>query len=87
MQKRWYYGSPTTILDPGGQALVEPLAPTVPGTSLVPPVPNPVPFGYAPLAIDLMSELPIGTSRFDLTLYVMDFGGYGSLTDVWAIPR
>jgi hypothetical protein len=87
VQKRWYYGGPVTILDASSLALVEPLAPTVPGTSLVPPVPNPVPFGYAPLALDLMSELPSGISSFDLTLYVIDFGGFGSVTDLWAIPR
>ena len=52
-----------------------------------PAVPNPLPFGYAPLAIDLMDQAPSAAKDFALTVRVLDTGGFGSTTDVWAIPH
>jgi hypothetical protein len=88
VEARWYYGTPSTLTHvPSGQILNQPLAPTVSGFALDPAVPNPVPFGYEPLAIDLMTQLPPGVRRFELKLYVLDSGGFGSTTEIWAIPR
>ena len=33
------------------------------------------------------SEVPAGVARFELALYVLDSGGFGSVTEIWAIPR
>jgi hypothetical protein len=83
--KRWKYGAFGSSYQ--GQPLPEPLAPTVPGSSLVPPILNPLPYGYPALAIDLMTEVPRVASTFELTLLVLDQGNVGSTTDIWVIPR
>jgi hypothetical protein len=85
---RWLYGavSPVTYV-PTGEQLTTALAPTVAGWDLDPPVPNPLPFGYAPLAIDLMREAPTPGKDFDLTIHVLDASSFGSTTDIWVIPR
>jgi hypothetical protein len=43
--------------------------------------------GFAPLTIDLTSNLPPGESRVDLALSILDQGFVGSTTDVWVVPR
>lgn len=85
---RWLYGavSPVTYV-PTGEQLTTALAPTVAGWDLDPPVPNPLPFGYAPLAIDLMREAPSEAQAFELTVHVLDASSLGSTTDIWVIPR
>lgn len=83
--KRWNYGGYT--LSYRGQPVAQGLAPTVPGWNLVPPVLNPLPYGYPPLAIDLMTEVPSGATTFELTLLVLDESNVGSTTDVWVIRR
>jgi hypothetical protein len=83
--KRWKYGAFGSSYR--GQPLPEPLAPSVPGSSLVPPILNPLPYGYPPLAIDLMTEVSGAASTFELTLLVLDQGNVGSTTDIWVIPR
>jgi hypothetical protein len=88
--KVWYHGSASApdIVDVAApQRIVRKESATVPGTSLDPPVPNASPFGYAPLTIDLMAEVPPDSRTFELTLYVLDFGGAGSTTDVWIFPQ
>jgi hypothetical protein len=85
---RWLYGavSPVTYV-PTGEQLAVALAPTVAGWDLDPPVPNPLPFGYAPLSIDLMREAPSDANDFELTVHVLDASSIGSTTDIWVIPR
>jgi len=61
-----------------------PLASSVSGFSLDPPVPNGGAFGYPALAIDLMKEIPSPAADFELTLYILDYGAVGSTTDIWA---
>lgn len=88
VEKRWFYGPPSAIFHkPSGEKLNTPLAPTVSGFLLDPPVPNPLPFGYAALELDLMKELPAGAGRFELTLYVVDSGAFGSTSAIWLLPR
>jgi hypothetical protein len=86
--ERWYYGTATDLVHvPTSTALPIPMAPTVPGTSLDPAVPNPAPFGYAAKAIDLLANAPAGQAELDLSLYVLDDGGFGSTTAIWVIPE
>lgn len=86
--ERWYYGAAINVVHaPTNQTLPQPMQPTVSGLTLNPSIPNPLPFGYAPLAIDLMDHVPDGVTTFELTLIVADMGGYGSSTEIWAIPR
>lgn len=60
--------------------------PTVPGTSLNPPIPNQAPFGWSPLALDLSRYLPEDhPNEFVLNLRLLDFGTVGSTTDVWMV--
>lgn len=88
VEKRWYYGPAATIVHtPSGQQLSSPRAPTVSGFALDPVVPNPLPFGYAPRELDLMTELPPGSGTFELHLYVVDTGAFGSTSAVWLLPR
>jgi hypothetical protein len=88
VEKRWFYGPQSPIFHaPSGQQLSSPMAPTVSGFLLDPPVPNPLPFGYAALELDLMKELPAGAGRFELTLYVVDSGAFGSTSAVFLLPR
>jgi hypothetical protein len=70
-----------------GERLTQPLEPSIPGTQLNPSVPNAEPFGFPAQAIDLMSLVPSGTSQFELSLYVLDYGVVGSTTEIWAQPR
>jgi len=88
VDKRWFYGtvSPVTYT-PASQMLTSVVTPSVPGSSLDPPVPNPQPFGFPALAIDLMSEAPSADRDFELTVHVLDTGGFGSTTEIWLIPR
>jgi len=81
----WSYCDASIYSVATGKLLPVPLAATVPGTSLNPPVPNGAPFGYPALAIDLMSQVPDVADEFDLTLHVLDYGSVGSTTDIWAI--
>lgn len=62
-----------------------PLRPTLLGNVLEPPVPSQLLFGYAPLAIDLASLIPSTDKNFELSLHVLDFGGSGSTTEIWAL--
>lgn len=39
------------------------------------------------VAAVLMSLVPSGTSQFELSLYVLDYGVVGSATEIWAQPR
>lgn len=88
VERRFWFGSEGAVTyAPTGEVVEQGLLPTVPGTELLPAVPNPAPFGYEPLAIDLMDYLPQGVTRFELRLYVLDWGGFGSTTPIWAIPR
>jgi hypothetical protein len=93
VEKRWFYGSSqglggtNVIYVPTGEMLTHPLEATVAGSDLDPPIANPLPYGYEPLAIDLMTELPAGAQRFELSFYVVDTGGVGSTTDIWAIAQ
>jgi hypothetical protein len=88
IDKRWLYGSVSPVTHvPTGEELSPVADPTVPGWDLVPPVPNPVPFGYAPLAIDLMGAAPSAAKDFELTIHVLDASSLGSTTEIWAIPR
>lgn len=85
--KAWFYCSydaPTVYSLITDAPLTTPAAPTVAGTALDPQVPNGSPFGYPPLALDLMSEIPSDATTFELTLYVLDYGVVGSTTDIWA---
>jgi hypothetical protein len=88
IEKRWLYGtvSPVTY-GPTGEQLTSLIAPTIAGWDLDPPVPNPLPFGYPPLAIDLMSATPSDAKDFELTVHVLDASSFGSTTDIWLIPR
>jgi hypothetical protein len=88
IEKRWLYGtvSPVTY-EPTGEQLTSLVAPTIAGWDLDPPVPNPLPFGYPPLAIDLMSAAPSAAKEFELTVHVLDASSFGSTTDIWLIPR
>lgn len=81
----WSYCDANIYSVATGKLLPVPLAATVPGTSLNPPVPNGGPFGYPALAIELMSQVPDVADEFDLTLHVLDYGSVGSTTDIWAI--
>ncbi|MCC6748381.1 MAG: hypothetical protein IT371_12030 [Deltaproteobacteria bacterium] len=86
----WYYcsGGISGIYHvPTSTPLAQHLAPTIPGTSLDPAVPNGAAFGYPAKAIDLMAKVPAGKTRFVLTLYVLDFGSVGSTTEIWAQPQ
>lgn len=57
---------------------------TVPGTSLTPPVPNALPFGWPAQVLDLMRYVPGDhPNEFVLSLRLLDFGSYGSTTDIW----
>lgn len=67
------------------QAVPVPLRPTLQGAVLTPPVPSQLLFGYAPLAIDLAALIPNADKDFELSLHVLDFGGSGSTTEIWAI--
>ncbi len=88
VEHRWYYGPQSMLTHvPTGELLEQPLSPTVSGLLLDPQVPNPVPFGYEPHAIELMNEVPSGARRFELKLYVVDSGGFGSTSEIWAIPH
>lgn len=87
VDKRWYYGSVAVTYTPDNQTLPSGGAPTVPGLNLDPPVPNPLPFGYEPLVLDLMSEIPSGADGFELTIHVLDASFTGSTTDIWVIPQ
>jgi hypothetical protein len=88
----WYYGGTTVtseivdIVDPQ-RIVTKAESPTVPGDTLDPRVPSRALFGYEPLAIDLMTRIPPNSHTFELTLYVLDPGGFGSTTDVWIFPQ
>jgi hypothetical protein len=86
--ERWLYGSvsPITYVPTGAQ-LMTAATPAVAGWDLDPPVPNPLPFGYAPLSIDLMDQAPSDAKDFELTVHVLDASSFGSTTDIWVIPR
>lgn len=88
VDKRWLYGavSPVTYL-PTNEQLTSTEPPAIPGWDLQPPVPNPLPFGYPALAIDLMRAAPSDAKDFELTLHVLDASAFGSTTDIWLIPR
>jgi len=86
----WYYGSTTSaaITNNTTQRAVTPKdTMTVAGTSLDPPVPNPAPFGYPPLTVDVLASIPAGSATFELTLDIADYSGDGSTTDVWIVPQ
>jgi hypothetical protein len=86
----WYYSSqdtPVLYSISTNMALSEPVVATVAGDTLEPPVPSSGRFGHVPGAIDLMTQVPSGLRQFELTLYVLDFGGVGSTTDIWATPE
>jgi len=88
--KRWYtcsYDNPSIYYVPTGQALPQGAAPTVPGTLLDPQVPNTAAFGHAAKALDIMSFIPSDAKTFELTLLVLDYGGFGSTTEIWALPQ
>jgi hypothetical protein len=84
---RWYYGTVNVTYTPDNQMLPSVQAPTVAGSSLDPPVPNFAPFGYEPLAINLMDQIPNGADGFELTLYILDAATVGSTTEIWVIPQ
>jgi hypothetical protein len=90
VESRWYYCSydrPVITYLPTGVVLTEARAATVSGSSLDPAVPNGSAFGHAAKAIDLSSQIPVGLKQFELTLTILDQGGVGSTTDVWALPE
>jgi hypothetical protein len=63
-------------------------APTVPGTSLNPPVPNAAPFGWDALALDLMRYVPENhPNEFVINLRLLDIGSVGSTTDIWVTAQ
>src|SRR5262249_40576739 len=87
--RAWYYaGSGLTVIraKPTQPMLVHEAAPTVEGAMLDPPIPSAAAFGYPAKTIDFMSDLPLG-STFELTLYVLDYGGAGSTTEIWLFPQ
>jgi hypothetical protein len=89
VEKAWYYCNseygPVFSLA-SAKELPLPLKPTVKGVDLDPAVEgSQLLFGYEPLAIDLMTEVPNGAKDFELTLQVLDSGAWGSTTEVWAI--
>lgn len=88
IDKRWLYGTVSPVAHlPSGEELTSLVAPTIAGWDLDPPVPNPLPFGYPPRAIDLMTATPSDATDFELTVHVLDASSFGSTTDVWLIPR
>lgn len=59
-------------------------APSVAGTALNPPIPNSAAFGWPARSLDLMRYVPENhPNEFVLNLRLLDFGSYGSTTDIW----
>lgn len=59
-------------------------APSVAGTALNPPIPNSAAFGWPAGTLDLMRYVPANhPNEFVLNLRLLDFGSYGSTTDIW----
>jgi hypothetical protein len=86
--QRWYYGTAVDLTHvPTGATLPLPMPPTVSGFVLDPLVPNPAPFGYEARAIDLLANVPAGQRELNLSLYVLDDGGFGSTTPIWVLPE
>jgi hypothetical protein len=79
---RSYYGTDTLTFN--GQPVPSLLAPSVPGLAVG--ILGPGNFGYPPLAIDLATDVATHAT-FDLTLTVIDSGGFGSTTEVWVVAR
>jgi hypothetical protein len=87
VERRWYYGSVASVMhEPTSTSLISVVPPTVAGWDLDPPVFNPLPFGWEPLAIDLMTQVPAGVRSFELTIHLLDAGNVGGTTEVWVIP-
>lgn len=61
-------------------------SPSVPGSTLDPPVPNSAPFGFPAGTIDVFERVPADLRQFELTLLVLDYGVVGSTTDIWGTP-
>jgi hypothetical protein len=85
----WYYCNQslfyTATNEPVPQAEEQP---TVLGSQLVPPIETGLAFGWEPKTLDLMRYIPSNhPSSFVLTLQVLDFGTWGSTTDVWLLPE
>lgn len=81
----WSYCSlPVFETATGAQVPMADEAPTVAGNALYPPVPNSAAFGWPARSLDLMRYVPENhPSEFVLNLRLLDFGSYGSTTDVW----
>lgn len=88
VSKRWYYGSydDTSLkLISTGESITQARIPTVPGSDIG--IPNGAPFGHEPKAIDLMTQIPEGSTSFELTFIVLDYGTVGSTTDVFVMGQ
>jgi len=81
----WAYCSLPLFESGSGQpVLVAEEEASVSGTSLSPPVPNVLPFGWPARALDLMRYVPDNhPNEFVLSLRLLDFGSYGSTTEIW----
>ena len=85
--KAWFYGGAIIVGASASQTIVHELDPTISGMDLDPQVPSTGAFGYPAKAIDLMTQVSSASHTFELTLYLLDFGGSGSATDVWLFTK
>jgi len=85
---RWYYGNqyvPGLLVAETDEEVPKAIDPTVSGDVFG--IPNGAPFGHEPKAIDLMEHVPADAQSFELNVFILDHGSWGSTSDVWILPE